>query len=199
MMRRSAAADYEGPSCPHCQAPLDLSRLMTGMQSCASCTRPFQAARFAAPVKPAAVRTVEEMAGGAGTACASHPGNASTSNCQRCGVFMCSLCEIDADEMKLCPACFDRLSAEGALSSTRTSFRDYGRQAGMLALAGIPLMTLGLVIGPAAIYYSIRSMRQKKAMGETDGRLGAALSIVAGLLETGFSGFLLYAIVAKNG
>jgi len=182
---------YFGPSCPHCQAPLDLSRVMTGLQRCAVCARPFQAARFAAPARPVTVKALVESVGEGGTACASHPGNASTSNCQRCGVFMCSLCEIDADEMKLCPACFDRLSAEGALASTRTTFRDYGRQASMLALAGVPLMAFGVVLGTAAAFYGIRSLRQLRAMGESGGRARAAVAIVAGILEMGVSGFLI--------
>jgi hypothetical protein len=194
MKGRAAAADYAGPSCPHCQEPLDMARLMTGVQRCPSCAESFQAARFAAPMRATVVRGVAETAGDGGTACASHPGNASTSNCQRCGVFMCSLCEIDTDEMKLCPACFDRLSAEGALSSTRTSFRDYGRQAGMLALVGVPLMSFGVVIGPVAVYYAIRSLRQLKEMGETKGRARAIIAIVAGLLEFAGGGFLVYSI-----
>jgi hypothetical protein len=185
------ATGYFGPACPHCQASLDLTRVMTGLQRCVVCARPFQAARFAAPVRAIAVKAMVEAAGEGGTACASHPGNASTSNCQRCGVFMCSLCEIDADEMKLCPACFDRLSAEGALASTRTTFRDYGRQASMLALAGVPLMAFGVVLGSAAAFYGIRSLRQLRAMGESGGRARAIVSIVAGLAEMGVSGFLI--------
>jgi hypothetical protein len=195
MARR--ATGYFGPTCPHCEAPLDLGRLMTGLQRCAVCGRPFQAARFAAPVRPVAVKAMIEAAGEGGTACASHPGNASTSNCQRCGVFMCSLCEIDADEMKLCPACFDRLSAEGALASTRTTFRDYGRQASTLALAGVPLMAFGVVLGPAAAFYGIRSLRQLRAMGESGGRTRATLSIVAGLLEMGVSAFVIISAFAR--
>ncbi len=191
-MAGRGAADYAGPTCPHCQAGLDMTRLITGMQFCSACGRSFQAFCFAAPTRPVQVRGIAESTTEGATACASHPGNASTSNCQRCGVFMCSLCEIDADEMKLCPACFDRLSAEGALSSTRTTFRDYGRQAAMLALAGVPLMMFGVVLGPFAAYYGVRSLRQLRQMGETKGRARAAVAIVAGLCEMGLGGFLLY-------
>jgi hypothetical protein len=197
MRGRAAAADYAGPGCPHCAAALDLSRPMTGRQTCASCSRPFEAVRFAAPMRQAAVRPVGEMTGG-GTACASHPGNVSTSNCQRCGVFMCGLCEIDADEMKMCPACFDRLSAEGALASTRTSFRDYGRQGAMLAALGLPFMWLGLLIGPIAIYYAIRSLKQLELVGEGKGRLRAVLTILFGVLEAGMSGFLVYSVIRQS-
>jgi hypothetical protein len=194
MSARAAAADYAGPSCPHCQAPLDMGRILTGMQRCASCAESFQAARFAAPVRLAVARGVAETAGEGGTACASPPGNATTSNCQRCGVFMCALCEIDTDEMKLCPACFDRLSAEGALASTRTSFRDYGRQAAMLALVGFPLMLFGAVIGPVAIYYGVRSLRQLKAMGESKGKVRAWVAMAAGLAEMVLGIFVVYSM-----
>jgi hypothetical protein len=185
--------DYVGPTCPHCHQPLDLARLITGLQRCPSCAGTFQAARFAAPARAAAARALEEAAGEGGTACATHPGNASASNCQRCGVFMCTLCEIETDEMKLCPACFDRLSAEGALASTRTSYRDYGRQASLLALAGVPLMAMGAAIGPAAVYYGIRSLRQLRQMGDSKGRGRAVLAIVAGVAEAAFGGFIIVA------
>ena len=188
----AAAVDYRGPTCPHCAAPLDLGRLVTGMQRCPECARAFQAVLFAAPVRPAAVRTVAGAEELAGTACPTHPGNVGSSNCQRCGVFMCSLCEIDTDDMRLCPACFDRLSAEGALASTRTTFRDYGRQAAILAVAGVPLVTMGVVIGPAAVYYAIRSLRQLRAMGETTGRARAFVAMASGVCELGFGVFFVY-------
>jgi len=186
--RKSAA--YPGPSCPYCHEPLDAARLVTGMRLCAACGGGFEAVRFAAPRPVEAGRSLAEGAGNE-TACASHPGNAAASNCERCGVFMCALCEIEADEMKLCPACFDRLSAEGALPSARTSFRDYGRQASMLALLGVPMMFFGAIIGPAAAFYGVRSLRQLKAMGETGGRARAILAILAGIGEATVSVFML--------
>jgi hypothetical protein len=182
---------YAGPSCPHCLEPLDAMRVMTGAQQCGSCGRGFEAVRFAAPRPVEAGRSLGEPGSADETACASHPGNAAASNCERCGVFMCGLCEIEADEMKLCPACFDRLSAEGALPSARTSFRDYGRQASMLALLGVPMMFFGVIIGPAAAFYGVRSLRQLKAMGETGGRARAVLAIVAGLCEATVGVFML--------
>jgi hypothetical protein len=110
---------------------------------------------------------------------------------------MCGLCRIDADEMALCPACFDRLSAEGALASTQTTFRDYGRQATNTAIVGLPLIAFGLAIGPAAIYYGVRSLKQLRQMGETTGRARAVIAILAGLVETSFGGFMLFSIFAR--
>lgn len=196
MPRKRASHEYAGPSCPHCLADLEIARVVSGMQACPSCFGSFEAMRFQAPDRAAAVQRLAEAGPGAETACAAHPANVAVVNCQRCGVFMCALCRIDADEMALCPACFDRLSAEGALASTRTTFRDYGRQASNTAIAGLLLMVFGLAIGPAAIYYGVRSLKQLRQMGETAGRARAVIAILAGLFETGIGGYLVLSMFA---
>jgi hypothetical protein len=119
------------------------------------------------------------------TTCANHPANLAETGCERCGVFMCSLCRIDIDGLVLCPTCFDRLSSEGALPSTQTRLRDYGRQASVYALGGILLWFFAVVLGPLAVYFGARSLGQIRAQNASDGRLRAWLSITAGVLETG--------------
>lgn len=96
---------------------------------------------------------------------------------------MCGVCRIDSDGLVLCPGCFDRLSAEGALPSARVSYRDHGRMAGSLAALGLLLGFVGIVAGPAAVYYGIKGLRQKREMGETEGRAGVWAAIVLGGLE----------------
>jgi len=95
---------------------------------------------------------------------------------------MCALCRIEVDEAELCPACFDRLSAEGALPSTRTRYRDYGRQASSYALLAGLFWVIGPLLGPLAAYYGLRSLRQLREMGEQEGRLRAWLAMAAGVL-----------------
>jgi hypothetical protein len=97
---------------------------------------------------------------------------------------MCGLCRIESDGLVLCPGCFDRLSAEGTLPSARISYRDYGRMAGSLAVLGLVLWFVGIVAGPAAVYYGIKGLRQKREMGEDEGRVGIWAAIVLGGLET---------------
>jgi hypothetical protein len=194
-LRRRAAHEYPGPSCPHCGADLDLERLTAGAARCRSCHREFEAVRFTPPERDAGVKRLADAGPVAETACAQHPLNATETNCQRCGVMMCGLCRIDADERVLCPACFDRLAAEGALASTRTTFRDYGRQASTLALAGLLFFWAGILFGPAVIYCSVRSLKQLREMGEVGGRLRSVLALVVGLAETGFGAFILWSMV----
>lgn len=97
---------------------------------------------------------------------------------------MCGVCRIDSDGLVLCPGCFDRLSAEGALPSARVSYRDYGRLAESLALLALMPIFAGLVAGPAAVYYGNKGLRQKRELGETEGRTGVWVAIILGGLAT---------------
>jgi hypothetical protein len=129
------------------------------------------------------VRSVEE-AGPAGAAtCAAHRGNVAAGNCSRCGVFMCDLCRIDTDAMVLCPACFDRLSAEGSLPSARTTFRDFGRMGWTLLLAGLLFSILAAPFTLGAVYAGVRELGQRKTLGEGSA-VRAWVVIVLGVLGT---------------
>ena len=154
--------------------------------------------RFDPPERDSRAVSVAEGGPGGSTACAQHRGNAAVANCERCGVFMCALCRIDSDGLALCPGCFDRLSAEGQLPSARVSYRDYGRMSGTLAVLGIVLSFVAIVAGPAAVYYGIKGLRQKREMGETEGRVGVWLAIVLGALE-GAGWLVIVALIVKGG
>jgi len=189
------ARDDEGVTCPFCKGPLEHETLISGTVRCPHCGNEFRAVRFSPPQRN--VRVVELAATGpeGGHPCANHPGNAAVVNCDRCGAFICGLCQIDADGMSLCPACFDRLSAEGALESSRTKFRDFGGLASTSAAAGCLVYFLCVLFGPLAIYYGIKGLRQKKALGESEGIAGIWVAMALGLLETAagvaFIGFMI--------
>ena len=173
-----------GPACPHCARSLDVREVISGPQTCAWCRRPFEAVAFDPP--PPDVFVPRTRAGPeAAHACANHSGNLARTHCSRCGVFMCSLCRIDADAMALCPACFDRLVGEGALPTAIGTCRDHGRQATMLALLGILIIFVGPIAGPAAIYYGRKRLAQLRAMKQEGGRAGVYAVFVLGALETG--------------
>lgn len=139
--------------------------------------------RFDPPGRESPVMRLSEAGPAGATACASHANNAAVANCGRCGVFMCGLCRIDSDGLVLCPACFDRLSGEGALPSAVVRYRDYGRMASSLSVLGLLLAFVGIVAGPAAVYYGVHGLRQKRQMGDASGRLGIWLAMGLGALE----------------
>jgi hypothetical protein len=159
-------SDFGGPCCPRCRRDLEPGRIFSGSQSCPHCGGAFEATRFEPPAPRVEVRAVEEAGPGDAASCAAHRGNAAAFNCSRCGVFMCDLCRIDADAMVLCPACFDRLSAEGALPSARTTFRDYGRMGATLLLVGLLFSVVGAPFTLGAVYAGVKELQQRKTLGE---------------------------------
>lgn len=159
---------YAGPSCPHCHAALPADR-RPGVIRCGSCWRDFEAAVFAPAAADVRVSRIAEAGPDGATPCADHPANAAESECGRCGVFMCSLCRIDADGQALCPACYERLSAEGALASTRTSYRDFRGLAVKLAAVGLAILFVGPLFGAGALFCAWKARKQKIEWGDDDG------------------------------
>jgi hypothetical protein len=186
--------DFGGATCPRCRKDFDHARIRSGRQICPQCNGSFEALRFDPPEVRAVVQAVELSGPEGATACSSHRGNVAASNCGRCGVFMCELCQIDTDGQLLCPGCFDRLSAEGALPSARTTFRDYGRMGVTYVAAGIFLWFLAAPLGLGAIYAGVQEIRQRRRIGE--GSLARAwVAIVLGLVEVAGSVALIVMMV----
>lgn len=177
-----ARADYGGPVCPGCRKDLDPAAVVTGRQSCPHCGRSFEATRFDPPPARVVVRSLDQAGPEGAAACAAHRGNVAVANCGRCGVFMCDLCRLDVDGQILCPACFDRLSAEGALPSARTSFRDYGRMGTTYLLFGLLIWVVALPFALGAVYAGIMALVQRKRLGEGSAAR-AWVSIVLGTVE----------------
>lgn len=182
--------------CPRCRSQIELASIQTsGDTACPSCRRRFEAVRFDPPlVAPLLPDSVAGMADG-GQPCATHPRNAAVATCGRCGSFICTLCKIDTDGQVLCPACFERLSSEGALESTRTTFRDYPGLSLVAVTAGCLIWFLAILFGPLAIHYALKGLRQKKELNEQDGRIMLRLAIAAGVIQiagsAAFIGWLL--------
>jgi hypothetical protein len=183
MTPRASRSDFGGPCCPRCRRDLDPERVLSGPLSCPHCGRAFEATRFDPPPPRVEVRAVEEAGPGAAASCPAHRGNVAAANCSRCGVFMCDLCRIDADGMVLCPACFDRLSAEGALPSARTTFRDFGRMGATLLLVGLVFSVFAAPFTLGAVYAGARELRQRKTLGEGSA-VRAWVVIALGVLGT---------------
>jgi uncharacterized Zn finger protein (UPF0148 family) len=180
----SAGALYAGPACPHCEGPLEVSQIVSGRQSCPRCRRTFEAVRFDPPAPDLSVTPLGQAGPEGAHACAHHAGNAAATHCGRCGVFMCNLCRIEADGKTLCPACFERLSDEGALPSAIASYRDYGRLSALLALLGLVVIFVAPVAGPGSIYYGLKRLSQLAASKEEGGK-GTVYAVMAlAALET---------------
>ena len=189
-----ALAAYKGPSCPHCRGPLDLDAVVAGFQECPSCFRGFEAVRF----QPAARRERVAEVGADGpeeaASCAAHRRNAAVAGCERCGIFMCTLCRTQCDGMIICASCFERLAEEGTLHGAATRYRNYVGLAWMWGLLGVLPCLMGLVTGPAAIYCAMRGMRQMREWGEVGGRGRAVGALALGVIGSVENGIVLAAL-----
>jgi hypothetical protein len=192
---RTVAAAYSGPACPHCHAPLDLEGVVAGSQQCPSCWRAFEAVRF----EPAARRQRVAEVGAAGpdeaASCAAHRRNAAVASCDRCGIFMCTLCRTEADGMAICAPCFERLAEAGALHSAATAYRNYVGLAWLAGGIGAVLWLPGLVTGPAAIYYAMRGLRQMSEWGDVGGRGRAIGALALGVVSSIQGGVVVAALL----
>ena len=175
---------YAGVVCPQCKKPLDHSGLTSGTHACVYCQSMFEAVVYNPGVQKVRVASLAEAGPHGATACVNHPRNAAVTGCERCGSFICNLCKIGTDGLVLCPGCFERLSVEGALPSTVTSFKNHFGAALTLALFSLAIFNYaGPFCGPAVVYYCIKALRQKKELGETDGLVVIWLTIILGVLE----------------
>ena len=188
--------------CPICRRPLPLEEMRSDLQTC-PCPRrrSFEAAVFQPPKRSS---TRPRLAGSAAVQgapsenlCANHADNVAVASCERCGAFICSLCEIQVEERTLCPACFERLSAAGELIAVRTTFRDFGSLALICAVSGLIVTCLGIFLGPAALYFAVRALRQQKELGERQGRLTAWIAGALGAATT-VASLLLWATMLEG-
>jgi hypothetical protein len=195
MAEKKKRATYKGPACPHCNTVLALQSVYSGSQTCAKCGRAFEAVVFQPATRKVNVEQLAAAGVGGGSPCAVHSGNAAIANCERCGCFMCSLCNIDADGAKYCANCFERLNAEGALSTSNNRMTNYEGISKASAAAGC-FFYPAIFTGPLAIVYGIKALKQKKELGDSQGQVMIILSMLLGLF---MFGIMILAIVSIVG
>ena len=189
---------YSGPQCPRCNEGLLKDWIRSGVITCPYCTRTFEATAFEPPQrKHLATMEVTAVGPEGANACANHLRNAATASCQRCGLFICALCDMNVGTGSFCPACFDRVRAEGTLPAARR-YRDSATIARTSAIAGLvcSFMFLGVPFGAVAVYYGIKARAQRKSEGRSTA--GVTASAIVGLFEIlgGLAAiaFIIYAI-----
>jgi ribosomal protein L37AE/L43A len=160
---------YEGPSCPRCYARLTADWIHSGTVICPDCNKPFEATAFRPPQRKVEVLSVAAALTPEGTnACANHARNAAVTNCVRCGLFICALCNMDVGTGPHCPSCFDRLRADDALSPAATRYRDYVSMARVSVLASyffLMVFGVGILFAAASLFYARKGFKQRRDEG----------------------------------
>jgi ribosomal protein L37AE/L43A len=175
---------YEGPSCPRCHARLTADWIQTGIITCPDCRKTFEAMAFRPPQRRLEVVSVAAALTPEGAnACANHARNAAVTNCVRCGLFICALCNMDVGTGPHCPSCFDRLRADDALSPAATRYRDYVSMARVAMIAGLffSLMFLGIPFAAASLHYARKGFKQLRDEGRS--RVGLVIIVIVDVLE----------------
>src|SRR2546423_4630031 len=161
---RDVLRPYDGPSCPRCDAKLMADWIRSGIVRCPDCNHDFEATAFTPPAPKLKVAEVATIGPDGASACANHARNVATTSCTRCGLYICSLCDMNVGSGSYCPSCFDRVRTEGSLAAATTRFRDFGSMARVAAIAGFlfMFMFLGLPFGLLTIYYANKGIKQAK-------------------------------------
>ncbi|HEX6084727.1 MAG TPA: hypothetical protein VF266_09395 [Thermoanaerobaculia bacterium] len=142
--------------------------------------RTFEATAFQPrEVRHQAVQVVTETPDGTAAACANHSGNAAVTNCQRCGLFICALCEMNSGSGTFCPSCYERARTE-TQQGGGTRYRDYAS----MAVSGtiFSLLCWLIPIGPFVIYWGYKGIAQRRAEGVRP--VGQIVCMVLGVVAT---------------
>jgi hypothetical protein len=91
--------------------------------------------------------------------CFYHPRKSAVVPCDRCGRFLCALCEIEFHGERWCPACLESGQRRQSLGTLETKRINYDSIA--LALATVPVLTIwaSFFCAPISLYMVIRYWR----------------------------------------
>lgn len=91
--------------------------------------------------------------------CFYHPQKQAVVPCDRCGRFLCSLCQVDFLGQNWCPQCIQASSEKGQLAQLDQSRKLYDNMALMLAIFPAFLIWPTIVTAPVTVYLCIRYWR----------------------------------------
>ena len=197
-MATARVISYVGPACPRCNMPLALESITVGEDICPRCQGFFSATVFQAPQRVTRVLQLAQAGPERAGSCANHPRNVAVTNCSRCGLLICSLCELDLGSEKYCPACFDRMTKDGGFENAQTRFRDWRMLSLASALLGIVFSALmaGVPLGALAIYYAVRGFRDPQ--WSKDKTFMLVVAIVVALIDIGIGLVVFSSLLLKG-
>ncbi len=165
--------------CTGCRSPLPAEQLnRREMTPCALCGASLIVRAFPAMLADRqAAGTGERVLGDEQASCFYHATKKAFTVCQRCGRFLCRLCDIDIGGGHLCPACVEAGVDEDAATELDVTRKFYDGLA--LRLAIWPLVVTPM----AALFLAVRHWREPEAIvPRTRGRWIAVVVIAVAQL-----------------
>jgi len=176
-------------SCPKCKLALDPgSAAAAGEVACAACRSALTVRLFPAFTNPPeSISTASgERALDGEAACFFHPEKRAATSCERCGRFLCALCDVPFGGKHLCPLCLDA----SKLPDLITRRVVWGHVAGYLGVMPLlllpvcfPLWFLAIVTGPAAIFLALWKWKAPGSLVRGQRHGLAIAGIVGGTLQ----------------
>lgn len=106
-------------TCPNCNGKVVPVATATGWQSCPYCEKRLQIWLWPSMRhNTSATAAMPDQA-----TCYFHPDKAFHACCQRCGRFVCALCDLQLGAEHVCPTCFERGRADTGLNGGKAEWR----------------------------------------------------------------------------
>ena len=142
--------------CPNCSGEVTPFETQSGWQNCPYCQKPLQFRLW-----PAIRRNSTPVAAMPDQAtCFFHPEKAFQACCQRCGRFVCALCDLQLGAEHVCPTCFERGRAASGLDGGKAEWRHrdvlYDSISMALGWGWIIIWPVIVVAFPAAIFLHVK-------------------------------------------
>lgn len=154
--QRASSVAPQIVSCPSCGGGIAITATSTEWQSCAHCDKSLQIRVWpAVRQNNNAATALSDQA-----TCFFHPEKAFQACCQRCGRFVCALCDLQLGAEHVCPTCFERGRGDpgAAVSHAEWRYRDvlYDSIALTIGWAWILFWPTFVVTLPAAIFLHVK-------------------------------------------
>lgn len=153
---------------------------------CPTCATGLSVTLFPALFRSQATIDTQSLAAAEGEAsCYEHAGKRAVALCNRCGRFLCALCEVEVDAKIWCPTCLtsgDPRNQIQALEKQRTLFDSIA-----LALATLPILLFfypSIFTAPVVVYLAIRYWKKPSSLIPR-GKWRFVVALVVVLLELG--------------
>ena len=190
-------------ACPACGRALPVAPLpppagpgIGNRQDCPFCAASFEVTAFPALGRGlAAGRAAEALLAGSEASCFTHPHKRAVVACDRCGRFLCGLCEVQIGEQHYCPACLSAGRGDHALPQLDAERLCWDRLALALAIWPAFLFWVPIITAPMVIVLVFRHWRTPASLVRS-GRARFAIALALAVLELGGLTMMLIFIVA---
>ena len=176
-------------ACPACGFALPLDALAHGGEApCPQCRARLRGALFPAFWNPeTAAPGLADHAGEGEAVCFFHPENRAALTCDRCGRFLCEVCDMPLGTRHLCPTCLTSgLGGEKLpeLVARRFLWANTALLAGLLPLVfGLFVWPGFIVTGPAAIFCALFGWKRPGSLPRGRRHWVAVLGLICGVLQ----------------